>query len=333
MCAVVSLPLMFDSSCMNRSITLRAFKLHSDTLSQNPLDVELILRDRLQDPNLNFGKRRMALTEESDLEDVLTSYRLRGDESVFGTMFRLMQPDDSGIVPNSLDTKEQVTYSDILALNDVVSEGERSVVVIKDTCSFLIKGEYLITNLSGNTNIERVQTYLNWLLENVRNGQLIKYTHITHIPNDLKLNEIKDIEVAPDVFINTESSTPVRTFLSEFKEATSDLFKNFSASKQAIQELQDNQLLGYKLLLFIKGKPKEMSKKRYEEILSTTATASAFDDGVKLRTTRGTLSRDNLFERKSVQVEFVDGKMNLRSLEERMEGFLNEVRDRRNGSD
>lgn len=319
---------------MNKNITLRAFKLSSDSLSEEPIDVPQKLRERLSEEDLNFGGRRMQLTEGSELEDVLTSYRLRTDSSVFGTMFRLMQPDSSGIVPNSLDDQVQVTYNDILALNDVASEAGRSVVVIKDSFSFLVKGSYLVTDLPGNVNVDRLQTYFNWLLENVRNGQLIKYVHIAHIPTDLPLKDIKSIEVAPDVFINSYSSTPVQTILTGFREMGDDLFEQFSSSRESIQELKDNNLLGYKLILYVKGKPKEMSKERYEEMLSASATSSAFEDGVKLHTSsRGTLSRDKLFEKRSVQVEFIEGRMNLRDLEVKMEEFLNDVQDRGQISD
>ena len=272
----------------------------------------------------------MQLTEDSDLEDVLTSYRTRTDSFVFGTMFRLMQPDNTGVIPNTLDNQEQVTYNDIMDLNAGEEEAGRSVVVIKDTYSFLIKGDYLITDLPGNINIDRLETYLNWLLESSRDGQLIKYNCISRIPNDLPLKDIKSIEIAPDIFVNTEINQPVRTILTGLSDATGDLFRQFSGSNEAIQGLRENDLLGYKLILYIKGKPKEMTKERYERMLSSSATASAFEDGVKLHTsTRGVLSRDKLFEKKTVQVEFIDGRrMNFRSLELQMEQFLNEVQRR-----
>lgn len=113
-------------------------------------------------------------------KDLLATYQWQPDNKfLFGMMLGIVPGENSGEFPKNLLNNNQVTIKDI-------ELGNGEAFVVKDYFYFAVNSTNIVTNLSGTFSIERLQTYINWLLEKVRGGTIFVDIRTLQLQEDAK---------------------------------------------------------------------------------------------------------------------------------------------------
>lgn len=243
---------------------------------------------------------------------------------MFGMMLRIIPADSGGMLSEEMFNKRTITMADVNAGNPEQSQ-------YKDHFYFALNNNYLVTNLAGNINIGRLQTYINWLLEGVRGERLFQLTELTKLPDGVPLNQIKDIQfvgggttvaAAPT---ENEPST-LSTTLSNISDSVLEMLMGHDSAN--LDKLRANQLVEARLFLKLKGKPREMAQEEFQRVMGAIATNITNDSGIVVRTKDGNnYTGEAVKIKKPVTVECIAANRIVEEqLKQEMELFLNEVR-------
>lgn len=200
-------------------IKLRAFRIQNANLTQPNSGILQLLQSVLTTNSL-AQQRRMLLNEEDVEEDLLSYFVWQQNNSyLFGMMLRIIPAENGGVIDSHLFAQPKITIADINAGNPDQSQ-------YKDHYYFAINNDYVVTNLSGAYSIDRLQTYINWLLNQVRGTRLFEFSPIMKVPEGIKLSEIKGIEFTGGNSIETVTTGVTgneNTVTAKLKELTLDL--------------------------------------------------------------------------------------------------------------
>ena len=170
-----------------KKLTLRAFRIENPSLTEAHSHILGLLQQVLTESS-TAAQRRMPLNSEDPDRDLLANFIWATNNAyMFGMMLRIIPADNGGMLSEELFNQPTITMADVNAGNPEQSQ-------YKDHFYFALNNDYLITNLAGNINIGRLQTYINWLLESVRGERLFQFTELTKLPDGVPLNQIKDIQ-------------------------------------------------------------------------------------------------------------------------------------------
>lgn len=166
-----------------------------------------------------------------------------------------------------------------------------------------------MTSLAGNINIDRLQTYINWLLEGVRGERLFQFTELTKLPDGVQLSQIKDIQFVGggNVVAATPTENEPTTFSARLGGLTDDLLGQLIGDASSLAEIRSNQLIEARLFLKLKSKPREMAQEAFQRVMGAIATNITNDSGLVVRTKDGNKFTGAAVKvKKPVSVECVD---------------------------
>ena len=307
----------------NKKVILRAFKIENSTLSEPHSSILSCLEQILTSAS-RAGDRRLQLNEQDEDCDLLSNFEWRHNNSnLFGMMMRIIPADNGGLIASDLFERNTIAITD-------VDSGGSGQTQYKDHFYFALNNEYLVTNLAGNVNITRLQTYLNWLLVDVRGERIFQFTELTKLPEGVPLSNIERIEFVGGgnvVSAPTTSREPgtVTTLLHNLSDAVLSQIVNDTAS---LEEIRNSQVIEAKLFLKVKRKPKEMAMEDYQRVMGAIATNISNDDGIVLKTKDGNkYTGEAIKVKKEVDVERTTGNRIVEEqLKQEMELFLTELR-------
>lgn len=243
---------------------------------------------------------------------------------MFGMMLRIIPADNGGMLSEELFNQPTITMADVNAGNPEQSQ-------YKDHFYFALNNDYLITNLAGNINIGRLQTYINWLLESVRGERLFQFTELTKLPDGVPLNQIKDIQFVGGgttvAAAPTENEpTTLSTTLSNISDSVLELLMGHDSVN--LDKIRANQLVEARLFLKLKGKPREMAQEEFQRVMGAIATNVTNDSGIVVRTKDGNnYTGEAVKIKKPITVECIaPNRIVEEQLKQEMELFLNEIR-------
>lgn len=304
-----------------KNIKLRAFRIENPTISESDSGI-LGLLAKILDNESTAQNRRMTLNEQDEDEDLLSDFDWQKDQYyVFGMMLRIIPGDNGGQISDALFANNKISISEL-------TSSEKEVSLYKEHYYFAINNTHLITNLSGTYNIDRFQTYINWLLESVRKGKMFEFTPEMTLPQELKLSEIKDIEIggSSKVIANVKGEENITT---KIQDLTVDVINKLFKEVPTLNEIQQNQLVSAKLILKINGKPKDMSKEDFQRIMGAIVKPMSSDSGVSVISKQGKkFNGDSIKRVKEVTVETTSqNKIVEEQLKQKMELFLGELKE------
>lgn len=312
------------ASIPSKKLTLRAFRIENPNLTEAHSHILGLLQQVLTE-NSTAAQRRMPLNAEDPDRDLLANFVWATNNAyMFGMMLRIIPADSGGMLSEEMFNKRTITMADVNAGNPEQSQ-------YKDHFYFALNNNYLVTNLAGNINIGRLQTYINWLLEGVREERLFQLTELTKLPDGVPLNQIKDIQfvgggttvaAAPT---ENEPST-LSTTLSNISDSVLEMLMGHDSAN--LDKLRANQLVEARLFLKLKGKPREMAQEEFQRVMGAIATNITNDSGIVVRTKDGNnYTGEAVKIKKPVTVECIAANRIVEEqLKQEMELFLNEVR-------
>ncbi|WP_301745953.1 hypothetical protein [uncultured Duncaniella sp.] len=307
-----------------KKLTLRAFRIENPSLTEAHSHILGLLQQVLTESS-TAAQRRMPLNSEDPDRDLLANFIWATNNAyMFGMMLRIIPADNGGMLSEELFNQPTITMADVNAGNPEQSQ-------YKDHFYFALNNDYLITNLAGNINIGRLQTYINWLLESVRGERLFQFTELTKLPDGVPLNQIKDIQFVGGgttvAAAPTENEpTTLSTTLSNISDSVLELLMGHDSVN--LDKIRANQLVEARLFLKLKGKPREMAQEEFQRVMGAIATNVTNDSGIVVRTKDGNnYTGEAVKIKKPITVECIaPNRIVEEQLKQEMELFLNEIR-------
>lgn len=311
-----------------KKIKLRAFKIENPNITEANSGIIPLLRSILTETSI-ASQRRMKLNEDDEDEDLLSNFVWHQDNLyLFGMMLRVIPAENGGVINEELFNQHTITIADVTTGNPAQSQ-------YKNHYYFALNNNYLVTNLAGNINIDRVQTYINWLLNSVRGERYFQLTEITKLPDGVPLSQVSHIEFVGGG--NTVNATPTRhapgTFSTRMIQLKNDILSLIVNDAESLEQIRNSQLVEAKLLLRMKRKPKELAQEDFQRVMGAIATNITNDSGIILKTKDGNkYTGETVKVKKEVEVESTTGNRIVEEqLKQKMEVFLTELRIQENG--
>ncbi len=313
-------------STSTKNITLRAFKIENDNLTTPHSGILSLLETALANKVMTVDRLMLLNTEEPD-RDLLANFTWATNNTyMFGMMLRIIPADRGGVIDDVLfSEKKTITITDINTGNSNQSQ-------YKSHYYFAIDNNHVITSLPGNQNIYRLQTYINWLLRNVRGNKMFHLTELTKLPEGFSLRQIKSIQFTRDnrLSVTPTDSSESTSISTKIMNITNDLLRHIMDDTNNLDDIRSNQLVEASLLLKIKkNKPKRMEQEEFQRVMGSVVTNIANDENFLIETRDGNKYTGNTIKVKK-QVIIEQTKANRiveEQLKQEMESFLREIED------
>lgn len=241
-----------------KKLTLRAFKIENPSLTEPHSGILGLLQEVLTSESI-AAQRRMPLNAEDPDRDLLANFTWATNNSyMFGLMLRIIPADNGGVISEELFSQPTITMAQVNA-------GHPDQSQYKDHFYFALNNNYLVTSLAGNINIDRLQTYINWLLEGVRGERLFQFTELTKLPDGVQLSQIKDIQFVGggNVVAATPTENEPTTFSARLGGLTDDLLGQLIGDASSLAEIRSNQLIEARLFLNSKANREKWHKRLF----------------------------------------------------------------------
>lgn len=320
--------ILYIMATNNAKIKLRAFRIENPTLTEPHSGILALLQQVLTDSS-TAQQRRMKLNEDDSDEDLLSYFAWQQNSSyLFGMMLRIIPAANGGVINSELFAQQTITIAEVNAGNPDQSQ-------YKDHYYFAINNNYLVTNLSGAYSVDRLQTYINWLLNSVRGSRLFEFTPVTKLPEGIKLSEIKGIEFTgggqsstlTTGIANVENGTATK-----MQELTNSLLDRIFSDTTGITEIERDQIIAAKLLLTVKRKPQEMAHEDYQRVMGAVTRQITNDSGIAIIAKNGNkYTGEAVKVVRDIIVEKTTGnRLVEEQLKQKMESFLNDLNEQNN---
>lgn len=310
---------------MSKKVKLRAFEIANNTITKSRQVADL-LKQKL-DSSTSSNERRMLLSidDPKKEEDLISHFNTDRKDIVFATMLRIAPGDNVQHIDDSLFQKANFSISDLLNTKLNTS------AIYKDHYYFLLSNRFVVTNLSGRTTIVRLQTYLNWLL-----NELIELNPVIELKDEYDLSNIKSFVIQDPISDNTtnvditsQDNSKSSSVVSKFKDITNIAvghLKELFADAEDLDDIDFSQLVSAKLLIQIK-KPAKNSPEEIKKAFSAMLKPVSDLDNISFKTRNGTsVTGSELEKSKQVEVDTTDtGKLNEQTLFQQMEIFIKEL--------
>lgn len=303
---------------ITKDMTLRAFSIQASSITQSTSYLKELLGQRLNESV--SGDRKMKLNQAEPDEDLL-AYFNQTSNYIFGMMLRITNEGITGqIRPELFDQK-------FIRIDQISSEISTETSLYKNHYYFLITNDKVVVSLPTDTTIKRLQTYLNWILEELRGECIFELLPMINqsIPTS-KLKDVKSIKIGDNIPIpHGESSSMIR--MMSFTDIARSFLEQLLNDTQKVQQLIDNQFIKADLRIYFARKPKGMSRDDYERILGATITPISDLEGIRFETTKGNyITGEEIQCKKKVQIERTsNGHIIEETLKQEMIKFIQEL--------
>lgn len=303
---------------ITKAVTLQAYDLENGEMHRPYSDLMEKLAAKLSAKGEMAGNRRLILNEESNEEDLLSSYSIK-EKFIFGVMWRIIPQKEVPSIPDELFKHETIQITEIQD-----KEGN-SILICKDHYYFALNKRFLVTNLP-KSRIKSLEVYLNWLLEATRGDKLYAFTPKIEAPQGTPLSKIKNIVFADPTSKkkNKKAENTEEKSLKVFNFATERLI-SFLQEIPDLQLMLEKKILSAQLLVKF-TKPRKMDEEDYKKLLGAYMKPVSDSDGVTFSLNNGKkIKGTEILLTKVVKVEKLDIGISEPALLQEMERFLNEL--------
>lgn len=309
---------------MVKQVKLRAFEIVNNTMSKS-VQVANLLKQKL-DNSKSSNERRMILNidDPKKEEDLISHFNTERNNIVFATMLRIAPGDNVQHINETLF--KQVNFS----ISDLLNTKLDTSAIYKNHYYFLLSNRFVVTNLPGRTTITRLQTYLNWLL-----NELIELNPVIELKEEYNLKSVRSFTIQDPAnennrninsTVNDNAGTSIVSKVKNLTGLAEDYLKGLLVNTEGLDDIDFSQLVSAKLLIQIKQPTKQSPdeiKKAFSAILKPVSDL----DNISFKTRSGTsVTGSELQKTKQVEVDTTDtGKLNEKTLFQQMELFIKEL--------
>ena len=267
------------------------------------------------------NERRMLLnTEDPQKEEDFISNFSKDNllmDVIFCTMLRVAFGNNVQHINTHLFEKPNFTIEE---LNNSTLDTD---AIYKNHYYFALNNNYLVTNLQGNITITRLQTYLNWLLNDLYEISPLLAEEIVPSISDIKDIVVKDTSIYPTK--ESENSTQRSSF--DLGKIALNLIKNALIDSDKLSDIELEQMISARLVIEFK-KPKksdsESLKKAYSALLKPVSDLDNFE--FVTRDNKKIIKGKQILRIKEVSIETTDsGLLNEAQLSQEMIRFIRDL--------
>lgn len=283
-----------------KTITLRYFDVSSSALTSGNSLVQRLIGKLKSSASL----RMMPLNkQESDKSDLISDFFSTQEENkiLAGTYLRIANSRDVPIITEEMLNQNQFKVSTI---NKNASDQEKTCL---DYFYFCMSDDNLIVTLDSRSTINRMETYVNWLLNTKESGNRISFTPKVD-ETAISAADIKKITINKDssIFIGRDvlhEDNEGSSIISLTKHALQKLFKESDSLDDLIRENICSAQLVIKFT-----KPKNMNIEEYKRKTIGASLKPIEDPGtVKFQMNGKKMKGSDVLKTEAIVVDDPDG--------------------------
>lgn len=308
-------------------VKLRAFEIINSDINKAQSDLEDKLRSFLNASTETNGRRMILNAEDPQQEEDLISdfpKILEAPNPIFCTMLRVALGNNVQHVNSELFSKPKFTIADLK--NSIVD----AEAIYLNHYYFSTSNNFLVTTLKGNLTITRLQTYLNWLLEDLYEISPLVAEEAMPELSQIKDIVVKDSSIHPSPSQSTEIESTRKSFI-DLGRAAWDAVKYALSDTEKLSDIELEQMVSAKLVIEFK-KPKKSDsdaiKKAYSALLKPVADLENFE--FITRNNKRIVKGKQILRIKEVSIETTEsGMLNESQLSQEMARFIRELENER----
>ena len=303
-----------------KEVLMRTFKINSKKMStENNLCADLDARVM----NTKASERTMRLSQkDNDLEqDSLTIYDKIMDDCFYGIVMRIDPQKKNATVSDELLNQNAFHPDDVKteAINDNI---------YKSHFYFCTKGDLLVTaGLPINTNITRLQVFINWLLKD--QGFIYELNPLIKPAPEVTLSSVSSVEFSDP--ISSQEPVNIATNTSKYQTITKNFFDKIGFLKKILSDTNQldseelSQIVDAKVLLKIK-KPTSMTDEDFQSKYGALLKPLNDLENMRFKTKDGrTIASTDIMAHHRFHVELTSqGNYNDEELKQKMISYLDE---------
>lgn len=229
-----------------KKVIFRAFTIKNEELTQVEADLESRLKTKLA--NTTVENRLKNVRDDDDtVKDLLSSYAPAANtqtDYLYATVMQLKPAKEMKSLPDNYLQMASLSENQLSEIAEIAGK-----TICSKIYHFLIKGNYLITDLKDSSTISIFSNYLSKLLPEKRYGFIPTISN-----NDLRLSNIVHV-VFSDNFDNQDSDLTI-------KNPVKRLIKKMSPQVRGLDRIMANKLIKAKLSIDF-SKPRNVTNEDY----------------------------------------------------------------------
>ena len=195
---------------------------------------------------------------ESDKSDLISDFSNVGKgKMITGTCLRIVNSREVPVITEEMLKQEQFKVSSI---NLNAKDKEKTCL---DYFYFGLSDKHLIVTLDQRTSINRLETYVNWLLNAKETGEIISFTPVID-EEKISVSDIKNIRFNStyDLVMGGNVDQGGVGIKSKLINVTTELLKQILSDTDNLQDLMNENICSADLVVKF-SKPRKMSKDEY----------------------------------------------------------------------
>lgn len=295
-----------------------------------------LIEQALNENRKAVNDRRMPLNKQDKDEDLLSSYQWHkgNNQYVFGLMIRLIPTETAQMFSSSLFDQDQVTLQELTeqAKIELNSNTDKKSRVCAEYFYFMLSDKYLLTNLSTRLqSIERLQTYLNWLIDKQRK-KLYSFQPKLVLPDPIQIKDIKSFELGDGSKIRANLNNEQTNIATKFKDLSVTLLGTLFKDCPELHDIDLSDVFSAKLVISVlKRKPKDLSKDDFQKVMGALIKPLTEESGFSIIDKGGrSLSGEEIKLVKEIKIETTTNNfLNEEQLKQKMEEILNDLNSKK----
>lgn len=277
-------------------VRLRFFKTTSHSVTETESSIYPRLCAKLNNSRIDSRIIKVHPNLEDSDEDVLSYYVQLQGHYLFGMIMRISSKKSVKAVPVDFTNLSNLRFSDLHEVEDDTHER-----YCTSHYYFLLKGNYLVTDLPKAMTIGRLQDFINKLL-----NQDEKYSYVPMLDTgEIAMNEVAKIVVRDSSSVQEEGETG-KTAIKLMHRARNYVLKKLAPQMPSLQSLDRKNIFSAELTIKT-SRPKKMELDEYNRQLSAMLQPISDASNVHVYTKKGIIAGDKLSLTKDVEIDADNG--------------------------
>lgn len=276
---------------MADKIQLRFFKTSTQRVTDAQSSIYQSLKSKLEDSRIESRIIKVHPNTDNSDEDVLSYYTVLSNDYIFGMIMRISSKKSVKAIPIDFANQLNLKYTDLHDVQDQVHEK-----YCINHYYFLLKGDYLVTNLPKSMTIVRFQDFINKLLNSEE-----KYSYVPILnTNQIALNDVSKIVVRDKIsdHVGRENSKEVS---SKLRNVRNFILKKLAPSI-SLSSIDKKNIFSVELEIKVSC-PKKMNPEVYSRKLSAFLQPISDAGNIFIYTAKGRISGDQLNLTESIDID------------------------------
>lgn len=286
---------------MTKQILLRFFRTSTQNVVETGSSIYNQLKVRLDGSRIESRIIKVHPSNDNSDEDVLSFYAIIPDDYMFGMLMRVSSKKSIKAVPVDFGNLENLKFTE---LQEVEDENHEKYCI--NHYYFMLKGNYLVTNIPKTMTISRFQDYVNRLL-----NQDEKYSYVPMLNTEgIAMNDVAKIVVRDHTIHGQENGEIGKSLSSKLKSARNFTLKKLFPTIPSLKSIDKKNIFSVELTIKA-SRPKKMAIDDYNRQLSALLQPVADAKNVMIYTKKGIITGDQLALTHTVEVEEENFENNL----------------------